>query len=441
MTRATISTGSMPFKISEDDQPSAAIVNRGDSFHIVILADFSGRDHSGPGDSLSTRKIIAIDRDNFDDVFAQLKVQCDLPLADEPIVFGELDDMHPDFIFQRVPLFEKFRQLKRKLKSQSTFAEAAAKIDAWGTVKSSAPTSSGLDDRAASSAAGSLLDDLLAAEAPAQAAKSFNVQALLKDIATPYLSPKPDPKLEDYIQTVDEASSSLMRKLLHHHRFQALESAWRSLYLLVRRLETDAQLKLFIVDASQQALLEDTTKHEGYKDCELYKLLVENRQAAGVAAFSVIMADAIFGPKEADLKALAKLGDVAQAIDAAFIAGGSERLAGCRSLAQTPLHDDWDFVLSAAIQEQWQELRATPQARHISLVAPRFLTRMPYGLKTSPIDSFAFEELPPGDRHSYYLWSCGAWLLALLLAENYSNTGQGSRLWQRNRRSATACLP
>ncbi len=426
MSRATISTGSMPFKVNEGDQPSAAPANRNDNFHIVTLADFSGRDHSGPNEVLSQRKIIAIDRDNFDDVFAQLKVQCDLPLADEPLAFAELDDMHPDFIYERVPLFEKLRQLKRKLKSPSSFAEAAAEIDEWGAVESSASATSGAASADANPPGGTLLDDILSRQGPAEPTRSFDVQALLKEIVSPYLSPKPDPKLEDYIRTVDAASSSLMRRLLHHDRFQALESAWRSLYLLVRRLETDEQLKLFIVDIPRQALIDDAANHENYKCSELYKLLVENRQALGASAFSVIMADAIFGPNEADIKALANIGEVARAIDAVFIAGGSEQFAGCESLAKTPLRDDWDFVLADGIDEKWLGLRAASQAQNITLVAPRFLGRMPYGKKTSPIDSFAFEELPSGGRHPYYLWCCGAWLLSLLLAENYSKASQGS---------------
>ncbi len=426
MTRATISTGSVPFKSSEDGQGARASSNANESFHMVILADFSGRDHSASGSSLSQRKIVAIDRDNFDDVFAQFKVQCDLPLADEPVVFTELDDMHPDFIYEHVPLFEKFRQLKRKLKSPSSFAEAAAKIDQWGTAEPSVPAASRAGAVSSDDPAASLLDDILALGAPTQAGKPFDVQALLRDIASPYLSPKPDPKLDDYVRTVDEASSSLMRKLLHHHRFQALESAWRSLYLLVRRLETDEQLKLHIVDVSRQALLDDAANHESFEQTQLYQLLVGNRQAMGISPFSVILADAIFGPNEPDLKALATIGEVAREIDAVFIAGGSEQFAGCESLATTPSRDDWNLVLPEPIQAQWQALRTTPQAQHITLVAPRFLGRMPYGKKTSSIDSFDFEELPSGGRHPYYLWCCGAWLLSLLLAENYSKASQGS---------------
>ena len=49
---------------------------------------------------------------------------------------------------------------------------------------------------------------------------------------------------------------------------------------------------------------------------------------------------------------------------------------------------------------------------------------MPYGKKTSPIDSFSYEELPSSGQHAYYLWSCGAWLVTLLIAQNYALSGK-----------------
>jgi len=426
MSRATISTGSVPFETKSDTKRPSHSSSNSDNCNIVILADFSGRDHRNLNDvaTLKQRKIIEVDRDNFDDVFAQLNVQCDLPLAEELMVFTELDDMHPDFIYEHVPLFNKFKQLKRKLKNTSTFSDAVAEIKQWGDVSKVEPEQETSKPQDVNIPSGSLLDDILSGESVSQPSDSFDIQALVKDIVAPYISPKPNPNLKDYIQTVDDASSSLMRKLMHHHQFQTIESAWRSLYLLVRRVETDRKLKIFIVDVSAQELIEDALNADNYEQSNAFKLLVENRQSVGASSFSIIMADAIFGQSESGFDALSNLGEIAGAINASFISGGSEQLADCESLAKTPDRDDWDFSQDASLKEKWQQLRATPQAQHITLVAPRYLSRMPYGKKTSPIDSFAFEELPSETMHPYYLWSCGAWLVTLVMAQNYSHTGQ-----------------
>lgn len=426
MSRATISTGSVPFETKTNTKPPSLSASDNNNCHIVILADFSGRDHRNLNDvaTLKQRKIIEVDRDNFDDVFTQLNVQCDLPLAEEPMVFAELDDMHPDFIYEHIPLFHKFKQLKRKLKTPSTFSAAVAEIKQWGDAVPVITAQKASKPQEINISSGSLLDNILSGDSVSQPSDGIGIQALVKDIVSPYLISKANPDLKDYIQIVDDASSNLMRKLMHHHQFQTIESAWRSLYLLVRRVETDRMLKIFIADVSAQELIDDALNVDNYEQSNTYKLLVENRQVAGASAFSIIMADAVFGQGEEGVGALSHLGEIAGAINASFISGGSEQLAGCENLAQTPDKDDWGFSQESALKEKWHELRATPQAQHIMLVAPRYLSRMPYGKKTSPIESFAFEELPKEALHPYYLWSGGAWLVTLVMAQNYSQTGE-----------------
>lgn len=417
MSRATTSTGKIAFG-HKQRSPSS---DSDEVFSLVILADFSGRDHRKLNDhiNLSQRKIMEVDRDNFDEVFAQLDVQCQLPICDAPLVFTELDDMHPDFIYERVPLFEKFKQLKRKLKKKTSFAAATDEINQWVQAKVAEKTDTTAKNAGHDSEyqVSTLLDDMLSGQ-QTQSPKGFDTQALIKDIVAPYITEKPDPQLQDYLQTVDEASSCLMREIMHHRQFQTLEAAWRSLYLLVKRIETDKNLKIHIVDVSLQELIDDTLTSEDYEESQLYKLLVTNRQAPGTTPFSVIMVDAIFGTNKDGFSALSRLGEIVSTIDASCIAGGSEKLAGCESLVQKPDSDDWNFVLTEEMTGAWQSLRATSQANSIVLVAPRYLARMPYGKRSSPIESFDFEELPEQARHPYYLWGCGAWLLALNLSQN-----------------------
>ena len=75
-------------------------------FRIAILGDFSGRANRGcceTGGKLAKRRSILVDRDNFDDVLAKLGPAISLPLdgASLALQFAELDDFHPDRIFER----------------------------------------------------------------------------------------------------------------------------------------------------------------------------------------------------------------------------------------------------------------------------------------------------------------------------------------------------
>ena len=435
MSRTTISTGSFSLDASADKEASTkrpdafnesagSSIKKSEHCHMVFLADFSGRGHRGLNDAsgIQTRKIIEVDRDTFDEVFAQMDVRCALPMADE-ISFSELDDMHPDYLYEHIDLFNKFRSLRKKLKNPATFASAAQEIYAWHSDRQVPVSDTSQESRPeATDGAGSLLDSILSGAEPASS-NGMDLQALVKEIVAPFVTPKPDPQQKELIETVDQAASDLMRKIMHHPQFQTIESAWRSLYLLVRRLETDSKLKLFMVDVSQQELIDDALSCDAYKQTQLYKLLVDRQSAIGGKPFNVIMADAIFGEQEDDIAALSQLGKLAASSDALLVTGGSIKLAGCEDLAKTPDRDDWSFSHADEVKKVWHSLREMEQAANIIAVAPRYLTRMPYGKKSAPIDSFHFEELPDSGRHGYYLWSNGAWLLSLVLAQGFSING------------------
>ena len=63
---------------------------------------------------------------------------------------------------------------------------------------------------------------------------------------------------------------------------------------------------------------------------------------------------------------------------------------------------------------------------------------LPYGKKTSPLESFDFEEFPDTPVHEDYLWGNPAFAVALLLAQSFSRGRMGDASGQRDRKS-TAC--
>src|ERR1041385_8277062 len=84
------------------DPPSADTPLR-----IAVLADFSGR-HSrglvGSSDEIASRKLIKVNRENFDDVLAGMSVALKLRVdgSDVEIAFASLDDFGPDALHDRV---------------------------------------------------------------------------------------------------------------------------------------------------------------------------------------------------------------------------------------------------------------------------------------------------------------------------------------------------
>ena len=84
----------MPFPRPDSDTP----------FRILVLGDFGAHVASGHP--------VSIDRDNFDQVMSRFDVQLDLPGAGV-LRFKELEDFHPDRLYQSLDLFRDLRSLRR----------------------------------------------------------------------------------------------------------------------------------------------------------------------------------------------------------------------------------------------------------------------------------------------------------------------------------------
>jgi type VI secretion system protein ImpC len=402
-------------------------------FRVALLGNFSGRPRTA-ATPLDRLRPVVIDRDNFEEVLARLAPTLALPLSGvaEPLrlSFRELDDFHPDRLYQRLELFQALRDLRKRLDNPNTFAAAAAELRSWGNTAATQPAASPPPAEGPPASALSpeeLLAQLLGEAPPAPrppgpgpAGSDWN--AYLEKIVGPHLVRSADPRQAELTAQVDAATAAQMRAVLHHPDFQALEAAWRAVYFLVRRLDTDAKLKLYLVDVTKAELAADLGAAEDLRTSGTYKLLVEQTVGtAGGQAWAVLAGNYTFGLAAEDVHLLARVGAVARAAGAPFLAAADSRLF-CPSLADTPDPDDWPRDRPEGT-DMWDALRRLPEATSLGLAMPRFLLRLPYGRESDAAEQFDFEELPEGSRHEDYLWGNPAFACAYLLAENFSRRG------------------
>jgi type VI secretion system protein ImpC len=76
----------------------------------------------------------------------------------------------------------------------------------------------------------------------------------------------------------------------------------------------------------------------------------------------------------------------------------------------------------------WRSLRESDDARYLGLAMPRFLSRLPYGAKTSPVEEFNFEEDTGGGDHSKYTWANAAYAMATNINRSFKLYGWCSRI-------------
>jgi len=387
-------------------------------FCIAIMGNFSGRTDTG-----KQSRLIEIDRDNLEEVMARFKINLALKLSADEIIkieLNELDDFHPDELYAKLESFEKLRSLRRRLKSNSSFADAAAEIQGWSPEQASIETKAPAETTRAPIPTDNILDSILGTPQSNSAIEATHIDKLIKSIVAPYVEPGTDPRQSEMLEMVDRATESHMQAILHHPDFQALESAWQSLYFLIKRIDTGSKLKLFILDISKSELQQDLAVDD-LSTSSLYKLFCD--PAEGDLPFSVLLGNYSFSDNIEDALSLANIGRIAQQANAPFIAAAHEKLAGCESFSKTTDYEDWQYNSNEGAMKAWELLRQSPASAYIALALPRFLLRLPYGEKSKPIDAFKFEEMTADNNHADYLWGNAAFIKAECLAQSFNKNG------------------
>jgi len=76
----------------------------------------------------------------------------------------------------------------------------------------------------------------------------------------------------------------------------------------------------------------------------------------------------------------------------------------------------------------WRSLRESEDSRYLGLAMPRYLSRLPYGAKTSPVEEFDFEEETGAADHSRYTWANAAYAMAVNINRSFKLYGWCSRI-------------
>jgi type VI secretion system protein ImpC len=398
-------------------------------FRIAVLADFSGRANRGileTGRALAARRPVRIDRDNVDEVIARLAPELLLPLGDgrAAVRFSELDDFHPDRLYERLPAFRALRETRERAAAPVPLGEIGRQSGRASTGRVAPPS-------------GNLLDQILgdspappggAAAAPARAdpraVPSDPLSDFVRRAVAPHIVPETVPAHPERVEEVDQIVGADLRAVLHHADFQALESAWRSVDFLVRRLETDATLQVYLIDVSKAELAADLANADGLSS-GTNRLVVESSVGtAGTRPWSLLVGLYSFGPDADDVDLLGELAVVARAAGAPLIAAADSRVVGSSSFGSASDPDDW----SDGETPEFDALRRTAESRYVGLAAPRFLLRLPYGGPDgAPCDVPGFEELSAPNAHDDYLWGNSAVLGALLHGEAFASEGWSLR--------------
>ncbi len=237
--------------------------------------------------------------------------------------------------------------------------------------------------------------------------------------------------IEAIIAELDRKLSEQVNQIIHQPDFQQLEGAWRGLHYLVSHTETDELLKIRVGNISKAELGRTLRKFKGtaWDQSPLFKKIYEEEYGQfGGEPFGCLVGDYYFDQSPQDVELLGEMARISAAAHTPFIAGASPAVMQMDSWQELANPRDLTKIFTTPEYAAWRSLRASDDARYIGLAMPRFLARLPYGVRTSPVEGFDFEEDTGAADHSRYTWANAAYAMASNINRSFKEYGWCSRI-------------
>lgn len=260
-------------------------------------------------------------------------------------------------------------------------------------------------------------------EAIEEGVKTLAEQALAD---TALISDDAVKSIEAIIAELDRKLSEQVNQIIHHEDFQALEGTWRGLHHLVNNTETDETLKIRVFNISKKDLGKTLKKFKGtaWDQSPLFKKIYEEEYGSpGGEPYGCLIGDYHFDHSPPDVEILSGMGQIAAAAHAPFIAGSDPKVMNMDSWQELSNPRDLTKIFQSPEYASWRSLRDSEDSKYIGLAMPRFLSRIPYGSKTNPVDEFAFEEDTEGSDHNKYTWSNSAYAMGVNITRAFKTYG------------------
>ena len=244
---------------------------------------------------------------------------------------------------------------------------------------------------------------------------------------------------DDVIDTVDAMLAKLDAKLtdqlnaiMHHEEFQKLESSWRGLAYTLNNAETDASLRVKVLNASKSELQAMMRRYPGAKwdKSPLHDMVYEqNLGTLGGKPFGCLIGDYYFDHSSPDVNLLNSLGKIAESALAPFISAASPGLLGLDSWNEIGTPPDLSEIFETPEYAQWNSMRDSQNSRFVALTLPRVLAREPYGQNSnSVVEEFSFEEETDGHGGQKYSWMNAAHAMAANINRAFKEHGWTVRI-------------
>lgn len=404
-------------------------------FQILVVGDFSGRNHGGMRHDGRDGPVGPIRLDTVDDLMEHLRPSVQVqPRDGDPVrlAFGSVEDFHPDRLIRQVPALDRrLRSVERLVeealaeRAGADAPQAVATDDSPGTGADGSPGTGGAGGPAEGAVPPEgLLDDIVAdttgerpAARPREAAPVRELRDWIGQVVAPHLEDAPDPDREVLRERLRADVAERLREVLHAGPVRHLESLWRSLLFLAATAGSSPDVRILVLDMSRRELEDALLSEEPQRSLFFWSLAEPVPGARHETPFAAAVVADHFGPEPGDVLLLNRLAMLAHEAAVPVLASARPAALGMADWTETEEPSRGDPP------DLWSELRTTPATRSLALLAPGFLLRLPYGTATDPCESLPLEEAPrpeDGRADRPWLWGHPAFVGAAALTLGYA---------------------
>ncbi len=232
-------------------------------------------------------------------------------------------------------------------------------------------------------------------------------------------------KIQELIARLNKMINDQVNEVIHHEKFQKLESNWRGLFDVIKNTNFRKNVMIDMLDVSKEELQEDFESNSvDFASSALFqKVYVSEYDQFGGRPFGSILGFYEFEHTPADLAWLKVMGKIANASHAPFISSVKPQFFGCDTIEELASIKDLEGLLNHPKYSAYNALRDSEEAAYLGLCLPSYVLRLPWHPVTNPCGNFNFTEYTFGDDHQKYLWGNSVAIFAKNMVRSFQNSG------------------
>ena len=230
--------------------------------------------------------------------------------------------------------------------------------------------------------------------------------------------------IDSQVAYIDQKISAQLDEIMHSEPFQKLESAWRGLWFMVDRTNFKKNVKIEILNASKQDIMEDFEDSPEIIQSSLYKhVYTDEYDTPGGEPIGALVSNYEFNSTPAEIALLQNLASVSASAHCPFIGSVGAKFFGKNDVHELPQIEDLENYMDRAEYTKWKGFRESEDSRYVGLTLPRFLLRTPYDPEDNPVSDFNYEEQVTGEDHDKYLWGNASFAFASNMIRSFQENG------------------